>query len=139
MIHKLSHTTLYVVDQERAKAFYTEKLGFEVTADQKLGDFRWLTVSPQGQSEPDIVLMSIDQAPSLDDDSRAMLRKLVESGKLGACVFQTRDCRKTYAELKARGVHFRGEPEERFYGIEAMFQDDSGNWFSLTQRTSQRP
>lgn len=135
MIHKLSHTTIYVVDQERARAFYTEKLGFEVKADQKLGNFRWLTVSPRGQAEPDVVLMSIDQAPSLDDESRAMLRKLVEGGKLGACVFQTKDCRKTYAELKARGVQFRAEPEERFYGIEAMFQDDSGNWFSLTQRT----
>jgi catechol 2,3-dioxygenase-like lactoylglutathione lyase family enzyme len=134
MIHKLSHTTLYVTDQERALAFYTDKLGFEVKADQKIGNFRWLAVSPKGQSEPDIVLMSIDQAPSLDAESRAMLRQLVESGKLGACVFQTKDCRKTYAELKARGVQFRGEPEERFYGIEAMFQDDSGNWFSLTQR-----
>lgn len=79
--------------------------------------------------------MSIDQAPSLDDESRAMLRKLVGACKLGACVFQTKDCRETYAELKERGVHFRGEPEERFYGIEAMSQDDSGNWFSLTQRT----
>ena len=93
MIHKLSHTTLYVTDQERAKAFYTEKLGFEVTADQMLGNFRWLTVSPKGQSEPDIVLMSVDQAPSLDDESRALLRKLVEGGKLGACVFPTKDCR----------------------------------------------
>lgn len=134
MIHKLSHTTVYVTDQERAKAFYTEKLGFEVRAEQMLGNFRWLAVAPKGQSEPDIVLMSVDQAPSLDDESRAALRKLVESGKLGACVFQTKDCRKTYAELKARGVHFRSEPEERFYGIEALFQDDSGNWFSLTER-----
>lgn len=135
MIHNLSHTTLYVTDQERAKAFYTEKLGFEVRADQSMGNFRWLAVSPKGQSEPAIVLMSIDQAPWLDDDSRAALRKLVEGGKLGACVFQTKDCRKTYDELKARGVTFRGEPEERFYGIEAMFQDDSGNWFSLTERS----
>ena len=109
MIHKLSHTTLYVTDQERAKAFYTEKLGFEVTADQMLGNFRWLTVSPKGQSEPDIVLMSVDQAPSLPPS--------------------------TSFRSMARGVQFRGEPQERFYGIEATFQDDSGNWFSLTQRT----
>jgi len=133
MIHKLSHTTLYVIDQERAKSFYTEKLGFEVRADQMLGNFRWLTVSPPGQAELEIVLMSVGQAPSLDDESRAALTRLIESGKMGACVFQTKDCRKTYAELKARGVTFRSEPEERFYGVEALFQDDSGNWFSLTQ------
>jgi catechol 2,3-dioxygenase-like lactoylglutathione lyase family enzyme len=134
MIQKLSHTTIYVLDQERAKEFYTDKLGFEVRADQTMGNFRWLTVSPKGQAEPEIVLMSVSQSPSLDDESRATLRRLLESGKLGACVFQTNDCRKTYAELKARGVKFRSEPEERFYGVEAMFQDDSGNWFSLTQR-----
>jgi catechol 2,3-dioxygenase-like lactoylglutathione lyase family enzyme len=133
MIQKLSHTTLYVIDQERARAFYTEKLGFEVRADHSMGNFRWLTVSPKGQAEPEIVLMSISQSPSLDAESRATLLRLVESGRLGAFVFQTNDCRKTYAELKARGVQFRSEPEERFYGIEAMFQDDSGNWFSLTQ------
>jgi catechol 2,3-dioxygenase-like lactoylglutathione lyase family enzyme len=134
MIQKMSHTTVFVIDQERAKEFYTEKLGFEVRADQTMGSFRWLTVSPKGQAQPEIVLMSVSQSPALDDESRATLRRLVESGKLGACVFQTNDCRSTYAELKARGVKFRSEPEERFYGIEAMFQDDSGNWFSLTER-----
>lgn len=133
MIQKLSHTTLYVTDQERAKAFYTDKLGFEVRSDHSMGKFRWLTVSPPGQAEPQIVLMSVSDSPTLDDESRATLRRLVESGRLGACVFQTKDCRKTYEELKARGVHFRSEPAERFYGIEAMFQDDSGNWFSLTE------
>ena len=39
----------------------------------------------------------------------------------------------TYAELSARGVEFRGEPQERPYGIEAMFRDNSGNWYSLNQ------
>ena len=134
MIHKLSHTTIYVLDQERAKAFYTEKLGFEVGTDQTMGNFRWLTVAPKGQSEFEIVLMAVDSAPALDEPSRAALRRLVEAGKMGSAVFETKDCRKTHAELSARGVVFKTEPEERFYGIEALFQDDSGNWFSLTQR-----
>jgi catechol 2,3-dioxygenase-like lactoylglutathione lyase family enzyme len=134
MIHRLSHTTIYVLDQDRAKAFYTEKLGFEVRAEQTMGSFRWLTVSPQGQPDFEIVLMAVGSAPMLDEDSRAALTRLISSGKLGAAVFETRDCLKTYAELHARGVVFKSEPVERFYGIEAMFQDDSGNWFSLTQR-----
>ena len=41
--------------------------------------------------------------------------------------------RKTYEELTAKGVQFKQEPTDRFYGIEAVFQDNSGNWFSLTQ------
>ena len=49
MIRKMSHTSVYVLDQERAKAFYTEKLGFEVKSDAKMGEFRWLTVvAPRG-------------------------------------------------------------------------------------------
>jgi predicted enzyme related to lactoylglutathione lyase len=34
-------------------------------------------------------------------------------------------------------VTFLQEPTERPYGIEAVFRDDSGNWFSLTQRSEQ--
>jgi glyoxalase/bleomycin resistance protein/dioxygenase superfamily protein len=41
--------------------------------------------------------------------------------------------RKTYQELKARGVQFLQEPQERPYGIDALMKDDSGNWFGLTQ------
>ncbi|PCC69599.1 Glyoxalase/Bleomycin resistance protein/Dioxygenase superfamily protein [Nannocystis exedens] len=49
MIQRLSHTTIYVLDQDRARAFYTEKLGFEVRHDERMGEFRWLTVGPKGQ------------------------------------------------------------------------------------------
>ena len=55
-------------------------------------------------------------------------------GVLGNGVFGTDDCQKTYEELLAKGVVFRGPPREQPYGIEAMLQDDSGNWFSLCQR-----
>ena len=39
MISRLSHATIYVKNQERAKKFYTEQLGFEVRTDQTMGDF----------------------------------------------------------------------------------------------------
>jgi predicted enzyme related to lactoylglutathione lyase len=134
MIDRLSHATVFVLDQARAKEFYTSKLGFEVRADVAMGHSRWLTVGPAGQPDVEIVLMPVDGAP-MPDDAKASLKALIQAGKLGAAVFATRDCHKTYAELKARGVRFSGEPTERPYGIEAIFKDDSGNWFSLTQRT----
>jgi uncharacterized glyoxalase superfamily protein PhnB len=62
-----------------------------------------------------------------------MLKKLLKKGVLGAGAFDTADCRKTYEQLKEKGVEFQGAPQERFYGIEATFKDNSGNWFSLTQ------
>ena len=52
---------------------------------------------------------------------------------MGAGAFHTADCQKTYEELKAKGVEFMHPPTDRFYGIEALMKDDSGNWFSVTQ------
>jgi predicted enzyme related to lactoylglutathione lyase len=137
MITKLSHSTVYVVDQDRAKDFYVNKLGFEVRTDATMGEFRWLTVGPKTQPELEVVLMKIaphDMGNGLSPDQAASLRKLVEAGVLGAGVWNTDDCRRTYTELKERGVTFASEPKEMPYGIEAVFRDDSGNFFSLTQR-----
>src|SRR6185436_15004703 len=134
MIQKLSHTTVYVLDQEAAKAFYTEKLGFEVRKDVTMGNFRWLTVSPKGQTDMDMILMPTTPGPMMDPDSAATLRKLVEKGLFSAGVFETDDCQATYDELTKKGAKFRGAPAQRAYGVEAVMQDDSGNWFSVTQR-----
>ena len=133
MIRKLSHTTIYVLDQDRAKAFYTEKLGFEVRQDVRMEGFRWLTVAPKGQDDLEIVLMPAGGGMTSEENA-SKLRALVEAGVLGAGVFATADCRATYEQLKQKGVEFKQPPTERPYGIEAMFRDDSGNWFSLTER-----
>jgi hypothetical protein len=93
-----------------------------------------LTVSPAGQRDFEIILMPVAASPMLDEANAAKLRELVTAGKMGAGAFETDDCAATYAELSARGVAFRGPPQERPYGIEAVFSDDSGNWVALTQR-----
>lgn len=61
------------------------------------------------------------------------IRKLVEAGVMGAGVLETDDIHREYQELSAKGVKFKGEPKEQPYGIEAVFQDDSGNYWSLGQ------
>ena len=134
MITKQSHSTVYVTDQDRAKAFYTEKLGFEVRDDARMGSFRWLTVAPKTQRDSCIVLMAISPGPMLSEEQAGMLKKLVESGALGGVVLESDDVRRDYQELKAKGVEFVSEPKQMPYGIEAVFHDDSGNFFSLTQR-----
>jgi catechol 2,3-dioxygenase-like lactoylglutathione lyase family enzyme len=133
MIQRMSHTTIYVTDQDAARDFYVNKLGFEVRTDQSMGSFRWLTVGPKGQPDFEIVLMKLAAFGHLDAESAETLRKLQEKGVLGAGVFETADCRKTYEEMSAKGVQFVAPPEEKFYGIEAIFKDPSGNWFSLSQ------
>ena len=136
MITKHSHTTLYVTDQDRAKAFYTEKLGFEVRDDARMGDFRWLTVAPKTQPDACIILYALKPSGILDAEACDAIRTLLARGVLGGGVLETDDCRRTYEELKAKCVEFLREPKEMPYGIEALFRDDSGNFWSMGQRKS---
>lgn len=134
MITKLSHTTVYVLDQDSAKAFYTEKLGFEVRDDARMGPFRWLTVGPKAQPELRVVLYGLTPGPWMTEDDVAALRKLVTAGVLGGGVLETDDLHREHRELSARGVRFKSEPTQMPYGLEAVFFDDSGNFWSLGQR-----
>ena len=47
--------------------------------------------------------------------------------------FRTDDCRKTYEELKAKGVEFTEEPTERSYGIDCGLRDPFGNHIRIVQ------
>jgi predicted enzyme related to lactoylglutathione lyase len=135
MITGLGVATVWVLDQEAAKEFFIDKVGLELRTDVTLGEggMRWLTVGAKDQPEVQLTLM-VPGSPSLDPESAEQLRSLVAKGVLGAGVFNTDDCEASYRELSSRGVTFLQEPQKRPYGMEAIFRDDSGNWFSLTQR-----
>jgi uncharacterized glyoxalase superfamily protein PhnB len=133
---KLSTAQLWVNDQDEALAFYTQKLGMEVRSDvtlAEMGDFRWLTVGPPGQPDISIVLMAIPGPPVMDAETADQVRALVAKGFAGTVFLTTDDCKASYEELKARGVEFTEEPEERPYGIDSGFRDPSGNSFRLTE------
>jgi catechol 2,3-dioxygenase-like lactoylglutathione lyase family enzyme len=134
MITKLSHTSLFVDDQDKAFDFYINKLGFKVNTDVKMENgFRWLTVNPPDQPDLEIILFPVDATNGFDEETNTALKLLLNKGVMGAGAFYTSDCRATYAELKAKGVVFKSEPKEQFYGIEAIITDACGNWFSMTQ------
>jgi predicted enzyme related to lactoylglutathione lyase len=136
---KIANSQMWVHDQDEALAFYTEKLGWEVRADvtmPEMGDFRWLTVGPSDQPDFSVVLMAVPGQPVLDDETRKQVLDLSAKGFAGTLFLTTDDCRASYEELKARGVEFSEEPEERPYGIDAGFHDPSGNSFRLTQVTA---
>jgi catechol 2,3-dioxygenase-like lactoylglutathione lyase family enzyme len=119
----------FVGDQDEALSFYVDKLGFEKRADVAFGGMRWLTVGPVGQDDFEISLVDPDVRPDIADDARSLMAR----GGLNGIIIQTDDCRGSYAELRARGVEFTEEPEERFYGIDCGFRDPFGNGFRLTQ------
>lgn len=133
MIQGLGITTVWTFDQQRTKAFFTEKLDFEVRSEVAMGEMTWVTVGAKEQQGVELALMSLD-GPGLDPESAEALKKLVGKGVMGAGAFRTDDCRADYETFRARGVEFVQEPQERPYGIEAIFRDDNGNWYSLTQR-----
>jgi len=136
MIQRISHVTIYVLDQEEAKDFYVNKLGMDLKMDASMDNgFRWLTVSPKGQPDVELILMDTSPGHMFSEEDSEKLRSLIRAGKIGPGVLNVADCRETYAELAAKGVKFHKEPTEEFYGIEALLEDNSGNWFSMTSHT----
>jgi predicted enzyme related to lactoylglutathione lyase len=135
MIQRLGIASVYVLDQESAKRFFTQKLGFTLHDDAAFGQYRWLTVCPPGQPDLRIALMAIMPTPMMDQAKADALRQVVSGGGIGCGAFETDDCQATYAELSAKGVRFLSPPTRRPYGLEAIMADDSGNWYSITQRT----
>lgn len=122
MIDKTTHIPILVRDQDKALAFYVEKLGFEKRQDygSKKGP-RWLTIAPPG-SEIEFALAKGEFVV----DPRS------EEGY--QFTLTTPDCRGEVAKLKARGVEFREPaPVETPHGIVASFQDPDGNRFVLRQ------
>jgi uncharacterized glyoxalase superfamily protein PhnB len=133
---RIANAQVWVNDQEEALAFYTEKLGMEVRADvtlPEMGDFRWLTVGPAGQTDIAIVLMPIPGPPIMDTETAEQVRSLLSKGFAGTIFLATDDCRASYEELRGRGVEFVETPEERPYGVDAGFRDPSGNHLRLTE------
>lgn len=135
MITKLSHASLFVTDQQKAFDFYVTTLGFKVNTDVTMENgFRWLTLTPPEQPDLEIpILQPLHEGMHYTDEVRNAFKVLLDNEALGAGVLYTPDCRATYEELKAKGVKFKGEPKEQFYGIEAIITDGCGNWFSMTQ------
>ena len=127
MLTKLTHSQVYVLDQDEALDFYVGKLGLEVNTDADLGFMRWLTVNVPGDPERQILLEK-PGPPAHDDASAEQVRELVTKGAMGvAGIFSVDDIHKTYEDLLAKGVEFTEEPTERDYGTDCGLRDPFGN------------
>jgi catechol 2,3-dioxygenase-like lactoylglutathione lyase family enzyme len=139
MITKLNHVSIFVLNQDSAYDFYVNKLGFKVHTDAPMGPgMRWLTVVAPEQPELEITLMPIADGMMFKDGAAEQMKELVKKGTFGFGVFECNDLNATYEELKSKGVTFKKPPTKEFYGYEALFADDSGNWFSLGQKENSR-
>jgi catechol 2,3-dioxygenase-like lactoylglutathione lyase family enzyme len=127
MLKNLMYVTIYVTDQERALAFYTDGLGLETSADVPGPYGRWLTVAPADQSVQILLWPgNPGRGPSVD---------AVESGFLvGPVFFETDDLRKEFEVLRSRGVEFvEPEPLDYEFGVRVTALDPDGNRIELRQ------
>jgi catechol 2,3-dioxygenase-like lactoylglutathione lyase family enzyme len=121
-------TSILVDDQDKALAFYVEKLGFMKDKDIPMGPFRWLTVTaPQGAEGVELVLEPMGFPPAA-----TYQRALFDAG-IPAAAFISRDIWGEHEMLKRRGVTFRGEPTAMGPITSVLFEDTCGNLINLVQ------
>lgn len=65
------------------------------------------------------MMLVVPEPPAVEEPIAGQLRSLLARGYLGIGALETDDCRAAYERLKARGVEFIEEPEERFHGVDA--------------------
>jgi catechol 2,3-dioxygenase-like lactoylglutathione lyase family enzyme len=136
MLNRITHTGVWVTDQDEALAFYRDILGFEVRMDvtvAEFGNLRWLSVGLPGQ---DLVLqLAALDSPHMEEATSEQIRQVLAKGYTPPLIFEVDDCRATIEQLRARGVDITQEPVEQFYGIDAGIRDPSGNSIRITQPT----
>jgi len=123
MITHIHSVPIVVTDQDRALTFYRDVLGFEVTADDGAGDFRWLTVKPAGGQTH---IMLAKTSPSLSEMGSRV-------GKWTGMVLDTDNIERDCELLRSRGVTITRPPERQHFGIEAQFADPDGNTIELVE------
>jgi catechol 2,3-dioxygenase-like lactoylglutathione lyase family enzyme len=133
MFDAITHHSIFVLDQDDALDFYVNKLGLEVAVDADLGFMRWLTVRVPGESGRE-VLLERPGPPAMDEATADQVRELLTKGATGlAFILTTDDCRRTYDELRSRGVEFTQEPMQQSYGIDCALRDPFGNHIRISQ------
>lgn len=121
-MRSFSVVSVPVTDQERAKQFYVDILGFDLVADATFGDdLRWVQVAPP-QAQTSLALVTwFDEMPA---------------GSLRGLVLDTDDIEQDYRELRGRGATITAPPADQAGGIFCFIKDPDGNTISLHQRTA---
>ncbi|MBZ9753352.1 VOC family protein [Deinococcus sp. HMF7604] len=121
-------TSVFVDDQAKALAFYTDILGFEPKQDVSLGTHRWLTVVSPGDTDGVELLLEPDQHPAVGPFKRA----LVEDG-IPCTSFSVTNVQAEYERLCAAGVAFTQPPVAMGPVTTAVFDDTCGNLVQIAQ------
>jgi predicted enzyme related to lactoylglutathione lyase len=124
MIGGVAQVVVEVEDQERAKRFWTEQLGFELAQDAPYGEERWLEVRTPDKAVTVVLDLRRGERPTAPHPSLPTSQVM----------FYAQDLQQTYTELTARGVQFPQPPVQQPFGWWSLFQDSEGNRFALVPR-----
>ncbi len=125
---RITHTSVFVSDQDEALRFYTETLGFVKKHDLPVGEFKWLTVvSPDDPDGTELLL-----EPNENPVAQEYQKGLFDQG-IPATAFSVMDIRAEYEKLKLLGVAFTMEPTELANVTIAVFDDTCGNLIQIMQ------
>lgn len=121
MIKGIKFVSIPVTDQDRALAFYTEKLGFRILTDKPFDDKqRWIELSIPGAETGVVLFMPDGHADRV--------------GSFSGISLYCDNIQRTYDELSARGVEFAGPPKKEPWGTFVILKDPDGNQFVVSAR-----
>jgi predicted enzyme related to lactoylglutathione lyase len=123
MIDALETVCIFVNDQDKAKAFYIDTLGFELRQDSPMGESRWIAVAPKG-ARTEVILYKMDE--NWQHYSQVQ-------GKSQALTFNVTDITALQADLKAKGVRITQEPDPQPWGTYMMILDQDDNGLLLVE------
>ena len=131
----LANCFLTVDDHEQALAFYRDVLGFTVTQDVSMGDYRWLSVSTPTQPELEITIQSVGGGPGTSEEDRAAIDTLLAKGLMTPLIFSCDDVDAVFEHVRASGAaEVLQEPADQFYGVrDCAFRDPAGNLLRINQ------
>lgn len=125
---RIKLTSIYVDDQDKALAFYTQVLDFVKKADFTQGPYRWLTVASAEEPDGTQLQLALNDNPA----AKAYQRAIFEQGQ-PAAMFYTDDVNADFERIKARGANFTLPPTQVTGSTIAMLDDTCGNLIQLVQ------
>ena len=125
---------LVVDDHDKALTFYRDVLGFTVTKDVTMGDYRWLSVTTPTQPDLEITIQSVGIYPGCSDEDRQAMDTLLVKGLMNPLIFRCDDVDAVFEHLRAAGAEVLQEPIDQFYGVrDCAFRDPAGNMLRFNQ------
>ncbi len=127
---KIVLTSVYVGDQAKALAFYTDVLGFVKKEDVPIGEHRWLTVVSPEEPEGTQLLLEPDSHPAAVPFKQALMADGIPFTSFGVT-----DVKAEFERLKGLGVRFTQEPVHMGPVTTAVLDDTCGNLIQIAERT----